>query len=146
MVVYRHKIWLKNAQSFVESKQFESLKLVGLFLGLFLIVFVFGLKISQTINKGIAAQKRTDKIAMEVQALEKENQELKYRRELYNSDTEIEAQYRELENKKKPGESVYIVSLPEKKASQESVDQTSSTAPVLNTSSNWEKWIVRIFR
>jgi cell division protein FtsB len=147
MVVYRHKIWLKHAQSFVESKHFESLKLVGLFLGLFCIVLLFGLKITSTINKGLETQRRTDRIAAEVKALEQENENLKYTRDLYNSEAEIEAQYRELENKKKPGESVYIVSLPQKQQNEPSQESSSASIPESTpVLSNWELWLSKIFR
>jgi cell division protein FtsB len=147
MIVYKHKIWLRSAQSFVESKHFSSLKLIGLFIGLFGVVLIFGLKITSTINKGLETQRRTDQIAAEVKALEKENQELAHTRDLYKSDAEIEAQYRELENKKKPGESVYIVSIPDKKTEDSSTAQTEQSAQdSAEKLTNWEVWLTKIFR
>lgn len=146
MIVYKHKIWLRNAQQFVESKLFESLKIVALFIGLFGIILVFTLKITSTINKGIETQERTDKIAAEVAALEKENKSLQYTRDLYTSQSEIEAQYRELENKKKPDESVYIVSIPQKKPTEPSDTIPQKDTIPVTKEKNWIVWLEQIFR
>jgi cell division protein FtsB len=146
MVVYRHKILLRQAKTFVESKHFESLKLMVLFVGLFIVILVFGLKIMSTINRGLETQKRTDKIAAEVQALEQENQELKNRKDLYTSDSEIESQFRELENKKKPDESVYVINIPDKKSDTATESSAQATELSKPKQSNWETWIQKIFQ
>lgn len=146
MLTYKHKIWSRNISRFIESSQFDSFKFLFLFLSLFIVILIFASKITNTINKGLEAQRRTDKLAAEVSMQEKVNQELKYQKELYSSDTEIEAQYRELENKKKKGELIYRISVEGSKKTSLSSEDNSQLDTNGEDIPNWQKWVEIVFR
>lgn len=144
MVVSRRTILMRNIHGLLESGQLRSLKLLGFFLALFAIVFLFSVKIVGTINKGLETQEKISKINSDISALEKENTKLKYESNLYQSDSEVESQYRALENKKKKDEIVYIVPLPT------NIPRSDATEPenVVEKKAkipNWQKWVKQVF-
>jgi len=146
MVTYRHQIWWRNFQSFKESKEYETIKVILLFILILAIVLLFIMKISATINTGIEAQKRTDKIAAEVKALEKENKNLMYQRDLFKSEAEIEAQYRILENKKKEGEKVVLISrLNQNNNTSADNEESSNIEATKEKVPNWQQWLELLF-
>ena len=147
MIVYRHKIWFKNIRKTFADGDFENIKMVALFLATLGVMTFFSFRIVETLNQGIEAQSRTEKIETQVAQLEKENQFLKSQKDIAMSDAEIEAQYRALGNKK-PGESVYIVSkvAPSLSASQDFLAEESSSETSKSEEPNWQKWFIVIFK
>lgn len=79
-------------------------------IALFLAVAMFTIRVVESANKGIETKKRSEMIAAEIQKLEQENADLRYKKELYSSSVQQEAEYRALESKKKEGEKIFIIS------------------------------------
>lgn len=146
MVVYRHKLWLKNIRSSFADRDFENLKMVALFIATLGIMSFFSIRIVDTLNQGVQAEQRTALVEKQVSQLEKENEILKAQKEIAVSDSEIEAQYRALGHKK-PGESIYIVSKEDlagiKEVNAEAVKSTDSQK---SQDPNWQKWLLLIFK
>jgi len=144
MVTYRHKILLKNLRDRLKADDVENIKLILLFLGIFAIAFFFSLRILNTVNQGLEAQKRTDTVASQVEELEKENKILRSQKDAALSDSELEAQFRAL-GYKKPNETVYIVA---KKGPTPQVEVP--TEPVADAKApemeNWQKWLIKLFK
>ncbi len=114
---------------------------------MFVIILMFGIKVIHTVNSGVEAKRRTDKIAADVHELQRQNNELTYLKELYASDSQIESEYRDLDSKKKPGETIIIVSLPQdQKLVSVSAQQEAAPAPTQQPRlPNWQRWVDTIF-
>jgi hypothetical protein len=144
MVVYRHTIWMKNLRSQVQSFGIDKVQLVFISILFFIILLVFTIKIINTINDGIATQKRSDKIAADVARLEKDKANLEYLKSLYTSDAEQEAELRSTQNKKKGDEKIYIINL-DKTPEQTPVPEITPIPEQKEERANWEQWVLRIF-
>lgn len=146
MLIARYKTLVHSIKS--NEHDLTRVKQVFWFIILLLLVILFIMRILDTVNKGIAAQKRTEKIAQEVKELEQKNEDLQYQKELFNSESQIEAEYRALENKKKAGEKVYIIDLPKKNndsnSEENSVSQTVNSNKA--TEPNWKQWLSALFK
>jgi hypothetical protein len=147
MVTYKHTIWLRNFQNFRESKHYENVKIFFLFIVLFAIISLFMVRIVRALDEGLTTQQRIDTIAGEVNKLEKENSALQHEKLVYLSESEIDAQYRALENKKKEGEKVYLVSIANQdaKTSENSSKEEAITREPKKLT-NWEKWFTKVFQ
>jgi cell division protein FtsB len=144
MVTYRHKILFRNLRQKIKSEDIESLKLIGLFLAMLLVAGFFSFRILNTVSDGIETKERTENIQSQVGDLEKENKMLKSEREAALSESEVEAQYRAL-GYKKPGETIYIVS-DQKNAPVSPTAAVMADSNAEQGASNWEKWLVVLFR
>ena len=148
MVVYKHTIWFKRIQNFLDRIGVDRIKLFGILIGLFFVMFVSPLRIVNSINNGIQTQKKADTILADVKALEKENKNLKFIDSRAKSPQEQELQIRTVEGKKKEGEVLYVISSLTRDA-QNGANNTAQaeTQPSRETPklSNWEKWVQKVF-
>ncbi len=142
MVTYRHKILLEKIKSKVSPEDIQNAKMVMLFLGMFIVISFFAIRIVDTVNSGLASQARVENVAGQVEKLERENRLLKNDRDAAISESEVEAQYRAL-GYKKPGEEVYIINRISTPAPIQEPQITQETEEIRQV--NWELWIKAIF-
>lgn len=145
-MILAYKEWLRLAK--IGWQENSHLIKTGIFaLALTGVLLLFASRIFNSINRGLETKRRTEKLAQEVKELERKNEELKYEKELYTSQSEIEAQYRALENKKREGEKVYIISLESEKnkSNEENIDNANSQQAKADRLANARKWFEKVF-
>lgn len=137
---------LANIVYKLKKSDVENIKLVLFFITILGITLFFIVRILDTVNKGLEAQKRTEIIARQVEELENQNKFLKTQKEKALSDSEIEAQYRAL-GYKKEDEKVYIVIKNGITPTMEATsDPSNHDIQEGNKLYNWERWLIKLFK
>jgi hypothetical protein len=145
MLPWKFKIWINTLKE-KSPAEINKVRTVLTFIALFILIVLFAIRITDTIDNGLKAQERTEKLAQEVKALEQQNEDLKYKKELYGSESQIESEYRALENKKKEGEKIYIINFPEHDEKKKDAVVTPTSEAVTDKTPNWQLWMEKIFK